>query len=570
MRSVARFGLPAYAMALTLAVAGPLLRPGYLLIRDAVSTPRSYLTDAALGLTESAPRALPQDVAVAALTSVVDGGVVVTAVLIAGLFLAGWGAARLASLLLPDSGWPGQLVATTAAVWNPYVAERLLQGHWSLLLGYGTLPWVAVTVIRLRTGPARPADWAGVAFWIALAGLTPTGLLLAAVVALVCVAVPGAGSSRGRSAAWIVVVSALAAAPWLLAPALSNSLHGFSSGSSELTPFAARAEPALGTLGSLAGLGGIWNADAVPASRTTAFALVATIVLLAVVACGVVPALRNPRAEPLLMLAGAAIVIPAALATGPGQKVLQRAVEMAPGLGVLRDGQKWVALAMPGYALAGAGAVITLGALARWLSPAIVGLLCALAILAALPDLTWGLWGKLAPGHYPPGWAAVAATVNADPSTVAVLPADIMRQFDWAGPAPVLDPLPRWVRAEVLSTGDLAVAGRSVRGEGSTARAVQQLLLDGADPSQLSQAGVGWLVVEHGTPGTIGSARQTLQRLPVAYQDADISLYRIGGVSSPAPQGKRTAMILAHLLWAAVLVGGAVTLGVTRLRQSSG
>ena len=29
-------------------------------------------------------------------------------------------------------------------------------------------------------------------------------------------------------------------------------------------------------------------------------------------------------------------------------------------------------------------------------------------------------------------------------------------------------------------------------------------------------------------------------------------------------------MILAHLLWAAVLVGGAVTLGVTRLRQSSG
>ena len=47
---------PAYALLLALLVVAPLLRPGYLLLRDAVSTPRSYLSDAALGLT-SAPRA---------------------------------------------------------------------------------------------------------------------------------------------------------------------------------------------------------------------------------------------------------------------------------------------------------------------------------------------------------------------------------------------------------------------------------------------------------------------------------------------------------------------------------
>jgi hypothetical protein len=122
-------------MVLALAVTAPLLAPGYLLIRDAVSTPRSYLTDAALGLGENAPRAVPQDFAVAALSAVVDGGIVVKALLIAGLFLAGWGAGRLAGRLLPDAGMPGQLVATTVAIWNPYVAERLLQGHWSLLVG---------------------------------------------------------------------------------------------------------------------------------------------------------------------------------------------------------------------------------------------------------------------------------------------------------------------------------------------------------------------------------------------------------------------------------------------------
>jgi hypothetical protein len=153
-----RWVLPGYALLLTLAVTAPILAPGYLLLRDAVSTPRSYLTDAAIGLGESAPRAVPQDFAVAVLSAVIDGGVIVKAVLITGLFLAGWGAARLAAQVVPDSGLPGQFVATTVAVWNPFVAERLLQGHWSLLLAYGCLPWVAAAVLRLRAG-LRPPLW---------------------------------------------------------------------------------------------------------------------------------------------------------------------------------------------------------------------------------------------------------------------------------------------------------------------------------------------------------------------------------------------------------------------------
>ncbi|MGC2654068.1 MAG: hypothetical protein WA317_10845, partial [Mycobacterium sp.] len=103
----------AYALALALLIVAPLLRPGYLLLRDAVSTPRSYLSDAALGLAESAPRATPQDFAVALASHGVDGGIVVKALLIAGLWLAGWGAAMLAAVALPAAGAPGQFVATT-------------------------------------------------------------------------------------------------------------------------------------------------------------------------------------------------------------------------------------------------------------------------------------------------------------------------------------------------------------------------------------------------------------------------------------------------------------------------
>lgn len=555
--------VPGYALALTLVVNGPLLAPGYLLLRDAVSTPRSYLSDAAIGLGEAAPRAVPQDFAIAVLSAVVDGGVIVKTLLIGALLLAGWGAGRLAGTVLPESGVAGQLVAATVAVWNPYVAERLLQGHWSLLLAYGCLPWVAAAVLRLRAGEAGLTGWTALVFWIALAGLTPTGVILAAVVALVCLAAPGTGVSRVRCGSAVLGIALIAAGPWLTASVLGGAL-GTEQGAG-LAPFAARAEPLLATLGSLAGLGGLWNAEAVPHSRTTGFAVLGTVVLLAVVAVGVPAVLRRRGGEPLLVLAAVSILVPAAMATGPGLALLKAAVDVVPGLAVLRDGQKWVALAMPGYALAGAGA--TLG-LRRWMRPGVAALLCCAALLAVLPDLAWGVGGRIRPVHYPAGWAQVSARINADPQPVAVLPAESMRRFGWSGPAPVLDPLPRWLRAEVLATGDLLVAGQTVPGEGARAREVQRLLLSGADPAALQRAGVGWVVIESGTPGTTGSAAKTVDRLPVAYRDDDLVLYRVGGVAPCVTTGRRAAVIAAHLLWAGMLVGAAAASAVGLRRRS--
>src|SRR5271165_4725723 len=212
-------------------VVAPLISPGYLLLRDAVSTPRSYLTDSALGLM-SPPRATPQDFAIAWASHCVDGGIVVKALLVAGLWLAGWGAARLVAMVLPEAGIGGQFVAITLAIWNPYVGERLLQGHWSLLLGYGCLPWVATTMLTLRStdGAIWPSLFS-LAFWIALAGLTPTGLILAVTVGLVCVAAPveGPGAPRPRwlCAAATAADGVVAALPWLTAAflGLSSSDH---------------------------------------------------------------------------------------------------------------------------------------------------------------------------------------------------------------------------------------------------------------------------------------------------------------------------------------------------------
>ncbi|VBA32863.1 hypothetical protein LAUMK136_00340 [Mycobacterium attenuatum] len=545
---------PGYALALALLVVLPLLQPGYLLLRDAVSTPRSYLSAGALGLT-AAPRATPQDFAVALASHLVDGGIAVKALLVLGLWFAGWGSARLVSVVLPAAGAAGQFVATTLAVWNPYVAERLLQGHWSLLLGYGCLPWVAMAMLGLRLRCGGSGFFA-LAFWTALAGLTPTGLLLAATVALTCVAAPGGSRPRWLCAATGLGFAAVGALPWLTASALGSSLASHTAANRlGVSAFAPRAEPGLGTLASLASLGGMWNGEAVPGSRSTLFAVLSAAVLLTVVAVGLPAAARRPPVVPLLVLAGVSVLVPAALATGPGLRVLTAMVDAAPGLGVLRDGQKWVALAVPGYTVCGAGAVMML---ARWSRSAVAAVACCLALVLALPDLAWGVCGRVTPVRYPSGWAAVAAVINRQPAAVAVLPAGTMRRFSWSGPAPVLDPLPRWVRAEVLTTGDLVISGVMVPGDGAYAREVQELLLRGADPPALARAGVGWVVVESDSAGDMGAAARTLDQLTPAYRDGELALYRIGGSAGDVPAGRLRATMIAHWAWLCLLlVGGA-------------
>ncbi|MFI1915575.1 hypothetical protein [Nocardia sp. NPDC020380] len=587
-----------YSFVLALIVVGPLLGRGYLLLRDAVSTPRSYLTDSALGLGDAAPRAVPQDALIAVLSPIIDGGVLVKVILVGAVWLAGWGAAVLVREMLGVSLGP-QLVAATVGIWNPYVGERLLQGHWSLLTGYAALPWIAVVANRLRLDSRSWASWAMLAGWLAAAGLTPTGSLLAGCVALV---LASRRSVLGTAAFWIA-----ASAPWLAATVLSGA-GAEPSDPAGVAAFAARAEPWLGTLGSLAGLGGIWNGTAVPDSRTTPFALLGTVLLLALVATGVRTAVsrtspdvsRMPSADAaatrtrriLLGLAVIAVLLPALGATGWGLSVGEFLVSKAPGAGLLRDTQKYVALTMPAYALCAAAGC---RALAGWFASvqsrgsasktqdgvararagmprtgAVAALFIVLTALS-LPDLAWGVGGALRPVHYPASWGRVAAAVN-EPGDVAVLPGGMFRKFRYSGSAPVLDPAPRMLPNDVLQTGELPVHGAVVAGEGVRATRVEQLLLHGGSAGELGRLGVGWVLVERDTPGPVGDSKTTLEQLDSVYADDHLQLYRVPGpiTEHAASSGVRRAAGAAHLLWAGLLCAGtAISLWGSRWRIRS-
>ncbi|MFC9359984.1 hypothetical protein ACFTZB_25885 [Rhodococcus sp. NPDC057014] len=562
VRRRAPFVAAVYSLVLALLVLGPLLGPGYLLLRDAVSTPRSYLTDSALGLTDAAARAVPQDALLAALSAFVDGGLVVKAILLLALWAAGWGAARMVRTVLPTAGLGPQLVAATVTVWNPYVAERLLQGHWSLLTGYAALPWTVCAAVAIRRG--RGQGWFALAACLAAAGLTPTGVLLAAVTTLAVLACPG-----GRSARWLRLTGALglffaASAPWLVATALSGG-GGDGSDPAGVAAFAARAEPGLATLGSLAGLGGVWNETAVPQTRTTLFALVGTVLLLSVVLCGL-PALwrrrRHPVVAALTVLALLAVLLPTLGATAWGLGAGRWMVQHAPGAGLLRDAQKWVALAAPLYALAAAAAVLR--------RPVTWSVSAVLIVLLALPDLAWGVGGALRPVRYPPSWQQVATELEVGPDSgdVAVLPTGMFRKFPYGSSAPVLDPAPRMLPEDVLQTGELVVAGGSVEGEGSRAQQVERVLLTGGSPADLASLGVRWVLVERDTPGPRGESATTLSGLERRFSDEHLELYRVDGDVAPheATPRARATVIAAHVLWAMLLAGGLLGAGVLEAR----
>jgi hypothetical protein len=142
-----------------------------------------------------------------------------------------------------------------------------------------------------------------------------------------------------------------------------------------------------------------------------------------------------------------------------------------------------------------------------------------------------------------------------------------MRRFSWSGPVPVLDPLPRWVRADVLITGDLPISGVVIPGEGDRARAVQRLLLAGPDPSALAPAGLRWLVVESDSAGDMGASGRTLGALTPVFHDQEFALYQVGGGTAGASSSGRRATLIAHLAWLAMLIvgaGGAVAVRVRR------
>ena len=184
--------------------------PGYRLVRDFVTVPVPAAPESLLPRTASALRAWPLDALTWVASFVVPPAVQQVVLLVACLVLAGVGA----GLVVRRAGTAAAVAAAWVAVWNPYVAERLLLGQVPTLLGYACLPWIVV-VGRSRMSRGRRLVLLVVV--AAPAAVTPWGGVLA-LVAAVLVELSRADRTAGR-VLLVGAVGVLWCTPWLV-PAL--------------------------------------------------------------------------------------------------------------------------------------------------------------------------------------------------------------------------------------------------------------------------------------------------------------------------------------------------------------
>jgi hypothetical protein len=463
---------------------GPGLRRGFLLSYDMVFVPRESLSAALSGATSGAPRPVPSDLVVAIASHVLPGDIVQKIVLLAIFVLACGGVAAV----LEDEPLPARLAAGVLYAWNPFVAERLIIGQWATLLGYAGLPWVLRAVTRPRLSAWRLVAAMLPAIVGGFAAMLITAIVLVPVVAL-------RGSVRDALVAAAVFVAGCL--PWLV-PSLLHTIYADPEG---IAAFAARADTPFGAFGSLIMLGGMWNAQAVPAGYGGAWSVVWLLVVLLAIGGFVYFASRRPARWPGLEIAAIAGLVIASLGiTGSGQDVLRAASDLSPAFATLRDGQQFVAPLALAEAL-GFGLAVARMASQRDAAGRLYGILALLIPVLLLPGLAWGAAGRLKPVWYPAGWTSVAAFIDSEPvkGDVLLLPWASYRRPAWNNGEAVLDPWPRLLSRTVIWNDGTAVGNTIMLPEEPLARSLNTLITGTAPmTAALDKAGVRFVLIDGG------------------------------------------------------------------------
>lgn len=543
---------PALAgLGLAVLALGPTLGRGFVLAYDMVFVPNPAISAATFGLAGGAPRAVPSDLVAAVLAVAIPADILQKIILILIFVLACSGAAALLAGQYEQAGRsrPPAAAALAAGVfytWNPFMAERLLIGQWALLLGYAGLPWV----LRAACTGGRQIRLGRMC--AALIPAAVGGFAAMGVSALVAVPAALAGRRQARARRLTTVLAALVmlSLPWLV-PALVTGVHTDPSG---VDAFAARADTPFGRTGSLLMLGGIWNADTVPAGYDGIASAVWLLVVLVAVA-GYVLIARPQRLCPGLGIAAIAGLAVAAIGvTGPSRAALRDLIAIWPGFAVLRDGQQYLAP----LALAEA---IGLGAVVAWVTGELkagmdtkptsgwgggisraaavraasaLGVMAALAPVLLLPGLAWGATGRLQSVQYPADWLRARQIINDSPrpGAVVLLPWAAYRRFPWNGRRAVLDPWPRLLRRTVVWNDALQVGHLTVAAEEAATRRLNPIM-SAAGPltAALRTAGVRYVILDAGPllarrdPGLAAAAR--VPGASVVLASGDLILFQL-------------------------------------------
>lgn len=534
-----------WSLLLAVLMLGGALGPGYVLSYDMVWVPDLAVTPDVWGVGTALPRAVPSDAVVALLDSIVPAMLLQKLVLLGSLVAAGAGAAALVGRRSLGT----QLIASSLMVWNPFVVERLVMGHWPVLVGYAVLPWLLLVCRRWDVGTRMPAT---------LPVLLVLGSLSASTGVATAIAALASGWRRGDAGrnARLAGLSVVANLPWLVAGLLHSA--DATSAAAGARVFAASDEGLLpGPLAALS-LGGIWNAEVVPATRLGFLAVLSLVVVGALAFLGWRAHRRTPiegfGALVLCWSVGMGLAVVSWSAPG----AIGWVAAHVPGGGLLRDGSRLLALAAPlTVVLAARGAESLLDRTPDRATRILVAGLVAVVPVALMPDAALGSAGKLEAVDYPAALTDVRNAVQAAPAgDVVLLPFTSYRAPDWNDGHKVLDPLPRFLGRQAVANDVLYVDGRPIPGEDPRAAEVgAALALDSAGEraDALAALGVSVVVAEQ-IPGQ--DAPEIAGETTLS--EGGITVVEIAGDVRPDPVSTSwiAAMAATWLAWVALLFTG--------------
>jgi hypothetical protein len=519
---------------------GPALSRGYILSYDMVFVPRPPLDGAELGLGGGPPRAVPSDLVVALAARVLPADLVQKLILVGIFVVACAGAAALLRTRWPgaagqrDPALIAQLAAGTCFVWNPFVAERLIMGQWAMLLGYAGLPWVLREICR-REDRVSLGRLAAALLPAAVGGFAAMSITVLTAVPVALWASRDAGR-RARTIALTLAALAVACLPWAI-PSVLTAVHADPNGAAA---FAARADTPFGTLGSLAALGGIWNAQAVPAGYG-GWASGCWLAVVIAAWAGYVFIARRRRLCPGLGIAAACGFAVAALGIStPTLALLRTAITIWPGFALARDAQQFIAPVAVAVSLGlGSGIAALIGWARSRPQPdageagggpagrapaagpaAALGVMALLAPVILLPGMAWGAAGRLTAVQYPASWLRARQIIDGGPArgSALLLPWAQYRRYPWNHGEAVYDPWPRLVSRPMVWNDALTVGSVTVAAESPQARSLGPVITSGQPmTARLAAAGVRYVIIDAGP--LLGSPRSLLPeraRLPGA------------------------------------------------------
>lgn len=435
----------------------PLLRRGYPFSFDMSFGPVMEVPLEAYGLGGDFGRRLPTFLVLSGISSVVSPSLIARAILFAIPFLAGLGMHRLSPATREASRYFAGLLFAV----NPFVYERLVAGHWHILLGYALLAWALPALLTwARDGSRRSLVKAGI--WLGIIGLASFAISTLAFTFTLAAALVLRRThllSRIRAVAGLALMFLVTNATWIVAALVRlDDMGRFSQ--LDFRAFLTRGGSPWAATGNVLRLTGFFREDFRSPALSTVAGMVLVAVIGALVLLGVVSAWRTkclgPRMAPFLLVAGAVALVAAlgerAPLIGPALGWLYPRI---PGMQIFRESQKIAGLLVIVYAIFGSlGADVVLAPSEDAQSKALesggmrvttgriaMAVVVAVIPLAWTPGLIGGAGGQVTVAEFPSGWhEADRALVGVGGGRTLVLPWHVHMPFSFTGRRTNLNP----------------------------------------------------------------------------------------------------------------------------------